>query len=130
MAWIGISIPVLAVLWLNQSLRFWDFIKLLLCAVGMSLGISLLLLPPAIVLEKIADSNKRRIRAVPVVLVALSAATLLVLVYWMASQDLVETVFNWPGAAFGLAAAFCAYWGCFNSRSGPQFPKCIPQSRT
>lgn len=108
-AWMIVTLPLVAVFLIDDAFVVSEYLKFIVYAAGISLGVSsLVMFPLSLLLERLVMWRKW-LAVVPPLLLALSVICLAGC-YGLTHQFL-DTVFGWTGFFFAFALAFSVYWG-------------------
>lgn len=108
-AWMIITLPVVAVFLFDKQFAISDYLKFLLYAGGAGTGVSAgILFPLALLFEQLAKRTRPLAAVVPVVMLVISMVCLLG--RFLLTEQFLETVFGWPGLMFVFSLVFSFYW--------------------
>jgi hypothetical protein len=108
-AWLVLSLPIAAVSLIDDQFVLSDYLKFVLYAAGVGIGVSVVVMfPLSLLLERLAAGKKWLAIAVPLLLLFVSVVCLLG--QFFLTRQFLETIFGWAGFLFAFSLAFSFYW--------------------
>lgn len=108
-AWVMVTIPMLAVFLFDKEFVISDYLRFILYAAGVGVGVSsLVMFPLSLLVERLVERAVLVAIAVPLGLVFVSVACLLGRVFL--TGQFFDAVFGWPGFLLAFSVVFGFYW--------------------
>jgi hypothetical protein len=108
-AWTVLSLPIAAVSLIDNQFIFSDYLKFLLYAAGVGIGVSaVVMFPLSLFLERLTARSRLLVIATPLLLLFVSI--LCMVGQFLLPRQSSNTVFNWSGLLFALSLVFSFYW--------------------
>jgi len=108
-AWMVVTLPMVAVFLIDKQFVVADYLKVVLYAAAVGVGVSLVIMfPLALLFEKLVERVKPLALIVPLFLIFVAVACLIV--RFLVTGQFFDTVFGWSGLLFAIAVVFGFYW--------------------
>jgi len=107
--WIIITLPMVAAFLFDKQFVISDYLRFLLYAAGVGIGVSVaIMFPLSVLFERFVEHVKPLAVVVPLLLLFVSVSCLLG--RFFLTGQFFDTVFGWPGLLFAFSIVFSFYW--------------------
>lgn len=107
--WMVVTLPMAAVFFVDNQFVIFDYLKFVLYAACVGVGVSVcVMFPLSLLLERVVERAKLLAVAAPFGLIFISVTCLLF--RYFLTGEFFDTVFGWAGLLFTFSVVFGFYW--------------------